>query len=349
MRPQKSTISYALPQLQEHSLMQPAYTVTVSGSDITGKIRDRLISLRVTDEAGSSADAVEIVLDNRKDAIAAPRTGVQLEVAMGYQGTGLSDMGLYTVDEIIVSGSVNAGKTLTIRAKAADMLASLKERKTRAWDNGTLSDIVGTIAGEHKLTPRVEAVLSAIQFTHLDQTNESDLHFLSRLARHYDAIAKPANGFLLFVPRGEAKTASGKNLPTIALTAGDLNSWRARAAERGKYKAVIANWKNAGTGKREPIKAGAGTPVFTLRRTYADATTALNAAQARLDALTRGAATLDITLAGRADMAAESPLSLSGAGDIADGNWTITQAEHTISKAGFITRVSAETPKKGAF
>lgn len=47
--------------------------------------------------------------------------------------------------------------------------------------------------------------LAGIHVTHLDQTEEPDLHLLTRLAREHGAVAKPVAGFLVFVPRGEAK------------------------------------------------------------------------------------------------------------------------------------------------
>ena len=53
-------------------------------------------------------------------------------------------MGLYTVDELELSGPPD---TLTIRAKAANIRSSLKEHKTRAWDDTTLGDRQGAAQG----------------------------------------------------------------------------------------------------------------------------------------------------------------------------------------------------------
>ncbi|MEA3411805.1 MAG: hypothetical protein U9R74_09720 [Pseudomonadota bacterium] len=52
-----------------------------------------------------------------------PRTGARLEVAIGYRETGLFDMGQNMVDKVEASGPPD---TITVRAKAADMLATMK-------------------------------------------------------------------------------------------------------------------------------------------------------------------------------------------------------------------------------
>ncbi|MGN6943478.1 late control protein, partial [Neisseria sp. P0016.S008] len=53
---------------------------------------------------------------------------------------------------------------------------------------------------------------------HIDQSNESDAAFLSRIAERYDAIATVKHGRLLFVSSGEPTTAGGQPLPTIRIT-----------------------------------------------------------------------------------------------------------------------------------
>ena len=56
------------------------------------------------------------------------------------------------------------------------------------------------IARRNNLTPRVDATLAAIKVAHIDQTNESDVHLLTRLAGQHDAVATMKNGSLLFLP-----------------------------------------------------------------------------------------------------------------------------------------------------
>ena len=123
--------------------MTPAFRIIVDRhQDVTAAIRERLLSLRVSDEEGYNSDAVEIRLDDRGGTVELPRRGAELTVELGYDKVPESElrkgllepgrvpMGRYTVDEVELSGPP---ATLAIRAKAADMRAALKQRRTRSW------------------------------------------------------------------------------------------------------------------------------------------------------------------------------------------------------------------------
>ena len=49
--------------------MTPDFNIWAEGNLITGLIKQRLISLRITDEAGINSDSVEICLDDRDSLI----------------------------------------------------------------------------------------------------------------------------------------------------------------------------------------------------------------------------------------------------------------------------------------
>lgn len=331
--------------------MTPNFTLRANDTDITAKIKDRLIRITSTDEAGFKSDTLAVKLDNRDYEIAVPPKGATLELALGY-GDALTKIGQFIVDEPASAGPVS---TLTIKAKAADMLGAFaKERKTRSWGEETLSEIVTEIAGEYGLTPRVADSLSAvvvapIPYAQIDQTNETDSHFLTRLAKKYDAVSKPVFGHLIFVPKGEAKSASGQAIPAVTLTEADVTSWSARAPERGKYKSAKAYWINPQTQEREFVIAGDGAPIFSLRHGYASAEEAEAAAASKLAALARAASTLSLSLPGNAALAAEGRVTFETRDTLAAGDWIVTRVEHELSGGsggGFHTRLDLETPKE---
>ncbi|MFW5499577.1 MULTISPECIES: contractile injection system protein, VgrG/Pvc8 family [unclassified Maridesulfovibrio] len=320
--------------------MTPKYRIIADSVDITAKIADRLKRLTVTDEAGQTSDAVEIELDNRDGAISIPRTGAELEVYMGFAETGLTRMGLFTAGDITLSGPPD---TLTIQAHAANMRISLKAPHTKSWDKKTISDIVSTIAANHGLIPVVASALGEIKTPHIDQTEESDLHFLTRLAADHDAVAKPIESRLLFVPRGEAKSASGKKLPSIALKRSDLARWDMTAASRGKYKSVKAYWHSLDDAERMPITVGSGKPKFCLGGTSATPAEARAKAQAKYNQLQRGTATLSLTTGGNPTIAAECALTVSGVYGL-EGDWVIQRVAHTLDDQGYSCQIECETP-----
>ena len=323
--------------------MTPDFRIEVDGSqDATAAIRDRLLQLSVTDEAGEQSDSAEIRIDDRGGAVALPRKGSRLSISLGWLDGKMTPAGEFTVDETALEGPPD---TLVIRARGADMRSSLKSRKSRSWSDVSLGELVAGIASEHGLEGRVGESLRAVRIPHLDQTEESDLHLLTRVARDYDAIAKPASGKLLLVPRGEASSATGRRMPAVEIEPADASRWRASLADRGDYSAVTARWRDAGAAGSVTEEAGSGEPVYALRRLYPSSGEARDAARAKLRELLRGTGRLAITLEpGKPEIAAEAELLLKGFRDGLEGRWICTRAVHRIGDGGYSTSVTAELP-----
>lgn len=332
--------------------MTPAFRITVDGrQDVTKAIRERLLTLRISDQEGYESDEVEISLDDRDGEIELPRRGAELRVELGYdavpeteQRHGLKPgrvlMGRFTVDEVEISGPP---ATLTIRGKAADMRAELKARKTRAWHQVSLGDVVSTIAGEHGLAPAVARDLARIELPHVDQTDESDLHLLTRLADRYDATAKPGNGRLVFARRAAGRSASNRPLDVVRIEREQARNYRVVLADRPRYQSVRAYWWDAAAGERVAVTAGDSEPAYALRDNHADEAQARAAAQARLDALRREAASLTLRLApGRPTVTADSPLELVGFRGGVNGRWIATRVRHELTGGGYLTQAEAE-------
>jgi len=323
--------------------MTPDFKVIAAGVNITSQIEDRLLSLVVTDEAGFKSDTVEITLDDRDNAIELPLPGVPLIVFMGYKETFLAPMGVFTADEVVAKGPPDR---IAIRGKAANMGGALKEQKTRNWDDKTIEDIVDVIAGEHDLKPKVAEKFKPFKYEHLDQTDESDINFLTRIGKDHDAIATVKGDALIFLGKGEGKTASGIPMIPRPITKSGALSWSMTLATRGNFKAVEAHWHDEATGKKETVTVGEGSPVKRLRHTHSTKKEAEGAAQGKLDELKRGDHTLSIKMAGDPLVAAEGQITPLGFRIGLSGLWSITSARHEISGGGFTTSIKTEKPKK---
>lgn len=92
--------------------------------------------------------------------------------------------------------------------------------------------------------------LKDVEIDHADQTQESDISFLTRMAELLGAIATIKNGMLLFMVPGQGTTQSGKLLPAISLTraSGDRHSFR--VADCDAYTGVRAYWLDLNVGKK---------------------------------------------------------------------------------------------------
>lgn len=317
----------------------PDFRVTADSKDVTDAIRERLMSLTVTDAAGMESDTVEFTLDDRGGGIALPRTGALLSVRLGYREGGLRFMGDFTVDETALSGPP---MRMTVRGRAADFRGGIKRPRTRPWHGVAIGEIVADIAAEYGLIPACAARFAAEVVDHMDQADESDLHFLSRLAAARGAVAKPAAGRLVFAPAGEAKSVSGKSLPAKTLTAGGITSWEATLAERGKYPAAAAKWYDVIAGAEKTVTAGSGAPVFTIQKRFASESEAAAAAEARRAAFARGEGTLRIKCPGDPDLMAEAELTVTGIRSGVDGAWRMTRVVHRIDAGGYSCDIEAE-------
>ena len=157
------------------------------------------------------------------------------------------------------------------------------------------------------------------------------------------AAARPANGRLVFARRGDERNVGGADGGPDRSRAG--RDYRVTLADRPEYRSVRAYWYDTAAGRRVEVTAGDGEPVYALRDDHIDEATARKAAQARLDILKRGAATLSLVLKpGLPTVGAESPLILSGFRSGVDGLWIAARVSHEIDNSGYSTRLEAETP-----
>ena len=319
--------------------MTPDLRVSANGRDITDVVRDRFLSVSVTDVVDEQADRFELTLDDRAPGIAVPPTGAGLDVELGFLEAGTAPMGSYTVTEVEKSGPP---QTLTIRAHAADLLGELKAPRTRSWSLMTIGDVVGTIAGRHGLEPRVDPALSGIALPHIDQKDESDLNLLRRLASYQlDVVAKVSAGRLVFLRRQLLANELAAAATRIERTEG--LDYRVLRADRERYGAVVAKWREFTAGELQEVRAGDGSPVFELPETFPDHASAHNAAQTKLRALERGTHTGELTLSpGQPGLAADAPIQLAGWGAGVDGVWVVTSARHELSEDGYRTGVDIE-------
>lgn len=84
--------------------------------------------------------------------------------------------------------------------------------------------------------------LKAIAIPHIDQTQESDTAFLSRLAERNGASVSVKAGKLLFLKAGRGMTASGKPIPQMTVERGDGDRHQFAIADREAYTGVTAKW-----------------------------------------------------------------------------------------------------------
>lgn len=321
-------------------LTEAAYRVTLDGTDITDRMRPRLMELTITASRAGHADQLDMTFDATDGKLAIPRTGVSVEVMIGF-GTGVQLQGSYVVDEVEHRGTPDV---ITVTGRSAKLASSINTRKERSFSDTTVGHVVNVIAGENGLTPRVAPALAAIAVQQIDQT-ESDIALLRRLGTMWDAVATVKSGYLIFAPIGKGQTVSGKALTTLTITRALGDRHRFHQAKRGAYSGVRARWHDVDAATGKTTLSGDAGHVKVLRGQYGNAEDAKRAAAAEYARVKRGSATFELALAtGRPDVMPEMPVKLIGWGDTIGGfDWIVSKATHTVTgDGGYTTHIELE-------
>jgi hypothetical protein len=219
--------------------LTPAFMLALNSQDITGNISDRLINLTMTDNRGFEADQLDIELDDTDGLVELPVRGAVLSLYLGWKGFALVGKGDFTVDEVEHHGAPDA---VTLRARSADFRGTLNSRREESWHDTTLGAVVGAIAARNKLKACVVTSLAGIPIPHIDQSQESDAVFLTRLAERNGGAVSVKAGKLLMLKAGSGTTATGKNIPQTSIERSDGDRHQFAIADRGAYTGVTAKW-----------------------------------------------------------------------------------------------------------
>lgn len=317
------------------------WRITLDGTDLSDRLRPRLISLSLSEKRGDEADQLDIVLADTDGLLAIPKEGAILAVQLGWrQGrdvtAGLIEKGSYRVDDVSHAGPPDQ---ITIRARAADFTSAIRNRRSHSWKNTTLGTVLQAIAGRNGLAARVAPALAAIALPALTQSRESDIAFLRRLGADHDAVATIKSGHLIFARKGAGETTGGRPLPAVTIRRSDADSHAWQRQQRDGQQGVQADWQDRRGAQRQTVTVGAEDGAKKLRRVYPDEAAARRAATAERDRLQRAPTTLDLKLAlGRADIIPEARVTVSGyKPDINATTWLVTEVSHRLDKSGGYT------------
>ncbi|BEP43013.1 phage late control D family protein [Variovorax sp. V15] len=336
------------PQDQHPAHPAPTYRLKIGDRDITPMVDARLISVTLNECRGNEADQLDLVLDDHDGALEIPPKGRELQLAIGWVGADLVDKGTFIVGEAEHSG---APDQICIRARSADMHQSLRTRVERSYHGVTVGEIVRQTAARHQLMARIDPALGARQIEHIDQTNESDLNFITRLAKLHDAVATIKRGRLLFLPIVGTITSTGESIPVIEITRADGDLHRYHTSDRDAYSGVRAYWHDPKRAKRRGVLVGKSGNAKRLKDTFANEADARAAAQAEWRRIQRGLATFNLTLAlGQPMLTPQTPVKVSGwKPEIDETEWLTIKVRHTMTPdGGFTTHAEMEVSKTEA-
>lgn len=353
----------------------PDFTIKIETKDKTENIRPRLISLKLTDNRGLQADQLDLTLDDSDGQLVMPPFGAKVALEIGWKGQPLANKGTYIIDQVTYQG---APDTIKVVARSADFSGTLDVKVTDSYPDMTIGEVVEKIAKRNGLTSDVRPEIAKKKIKHIDQTQETDGTFITRLATLVGAVATIKKDKLQFFPPGQGLTMSGKAISLLNLNREDGDKYEYQLFKRDDYSGVEAKWydqkkakqkgitvntvpmvtpsvnpvhpaaKNiAAVAQQDPGKSyvfGSNKKLYVLNTHFSTREEAEEAAKAKWQELQRNRATLKILLAlGAAELIPETPVKAQGFKSVIDNQkWLITSILHTINASGFTTQLNLE-------
>lgn len=330
----------------------PRVRVEGAGASV---INPRLTSWERIDCSGVRSDQVMMVVDTAGQS-GLPQEGGRLRWFEGYDDK-LVDKGEFIITRI---SPKLFPPSVTIVATAAPFQANdntrFKERRSRTFEGLTLGDLFRQVVKEHGFSPRVAPEFESIQIDHIDQVDETDSAFLTRLAREREAVAKPVNDLYVLAKRGQVKTITGQDLDpvTLGLPSNNDPSDLARfinckldRPSRVRISGVRAKWTDSATGDEHEVSEGI-KPFKKLRQPYESEAAAKQACKDELIRVRREGSSVRMDLPGDPYLVAEGLLSLNESfpPEMA-GNWSVDKVTaRGDAKGGYRCSVIATQPSK---
>jgi len=329
------------------AVSDPYFELSYEGKDITLVVAPLLLSLRLTDKRQGEADDISIQLDDSDLTWMGPYSpgrGDRIEIKLGYKdGHSLGPVG-FEIDQPEWTGGYGKASVITLKGLATPVSATLREKKTQAWENVTLQAIAASVATANDL--ELVGDVPPIEFERLTQKEETDLAFLRRLAGDYGLIFK-VEGVRYLVFYLVSALEAAEPVETIDRKQSIISSYRLRRSSVGTYKSAKVSYIDPITGKlispsldaegqevATPV-AGESRPATTaqlvIREPFDNLEQARAIAISRLHRANRGEIKLSLQCCGLPHLSAGSNLTLTGF-LLYSGKYQIESVTHSLDK-----------------
>lgn len=283
------------------------YKITVNGDDITSQIMPYLKAITLTDYDKDQADELTMELTAK---FKRPNYGDEIKVYLGRNREEiLRFMGCFFVQ----STTIRNNNTLTINATGVDFGGSLKERRNQSYESSLIS-VLMVIAERNGLQLKSDTDHQGFY----EQSNESDMAFLNRLAKAQNMIFNIKNNTLYYM---KEKVAT----PTVALELNDCISSTITHSNTTHYKSCCASYHDTKQNQTITVKTGDETPQLNIQGKYLNQQEAIDAAISSLERANKGQVEGSLTTHGLAIFAG-STLTLS------NQEFYISKVTHTITE-----------------
>lgn len=221
----------------------PRFRLLYNTKDITVELSPYIVGLAFTDVLENESDELEVSIEDRDHRWQNdwfPGRGDRLQLAFGYAGHPLANMGGFEIDEIEFTGLPD---TICIRALSAGVTEALRTGNTVAHEEVTLRTIAEQVAAKHGLQLVGTGEATGRTYQRVTQHLETDVAFLRRLGQAEGIIFSIKDGQLVWHDRDALDAAAA--ITVIRRT--DTLCYTFRAKTATTYKACQVSYHDPKT------------------------------------------------------------------------------------------------------
>ena len=222
---------------------------TESKTDATNDVMPDLLSFSYDDREADQAEEISLTDKDEKGKWAGswkPDGGETIRAYIKGSTCPKLFCGKFYVDSMRVSGSP---RVCEIRAVSIPLKAPIRRRLvTKAWENYTLKGILKEIAAKAEIYFYFE-VEEDPEYDRLDQKEESDLAFLSRLCQDAGLSIKVTDDTIVIFD--QSRYEKMEPVCEVELGVSDVLSWDFQTTQSDTYKSCVVSWRDIKKKKRK--------------------------------------------------------------------------------------------------
>jgi phage protein D len=241
------------------------------------------------------------------------------------------DCGLFHVQTVTRSNNLS----LSITATGVEFNEKQKDRISRHYADTKLSNIINIVA--KRLGHDTKFKTDDLTIKSLNQTNETDINFLERLADDYNVLFSIKNDVLYFVNKDDA------TLPKNTVDINKCASCSIKHSSKTYYNSCKASWFDKDAGKLISVSIFDGTPVLKIKGSYKDKSEAKAKAKAKLLQTNKGIIRGSFSSRGLSLYAGTKVEIINTYKNEDDAVYSVQSCNHTWSAtSGWVTGVEIE-------
>lgn len=236
---------------------------------------------------------------------------------------GIMNCGIFYIQSVTRTNNFS----LSVSATGIEFNESQKKKYSKNYKDTNLKDIVTIVS--NRIGKELNYKAPNYHLSSLNQTDETDISFLERIAKEHDVLFSIKNDIIYFVSKTD------KDIPIFQVDITKASHSSITHSKKTQYNSVEAKFWDKKAGKEDKVIIGKEKPLLEVRGAFATRDEAKIKAQAQLDKAQRGEVTGNIEIRGQ-ELYAGTRLELFGTYQNEDNDmYYIESVNHTFTKEGW--------------